>query len=146
MPSDAEVYGLARWLHEQYEEIAADVGWDTQEGTSVDFDELPHKNRDVMIRMAMRLFAEAQKDADGIPAFVGDDDAADDTVEIALYGNDDPSGGCVNYWPVWGQDVPQRGDRIRLSDGEWTVTHRVFKPGEPVEVYAEPPEGARGKS
>ncbi|QIB75356.1 hypothetical protein G3I44_14295 [Halogeometricum borinquense] len=46
---------LAEWLHDQYEEIAVEVGWETQDGTSVPFDELPEDNRAVMLQLAERL-------------------------------------------------------------------------------------------
>ena len=46
---------LAAWLHDEYEEIAVDVGWETQDGTSVPFDELPDENQEVMLRLADRI-------------------------------------------------------------------------------------------
>ena len=46
---------LARWLHREYEEIAADVGWQTQDGTSVPFEDLPPENREVMVQLAERI-------------------------------------------------------------------------------------------
>lgn len=66
---------------------------------------------------------------------------------LILYGTDMPDGACVNSWPNWPHDIPQPGDKIRLADGDWEVQYRVFNPSaESVMVYAEPPEGARGKS
>lgn len=46
---------LAAWLHREYEEIAVEVGWETQDGTSVPFDDLPDDNREVMLQLADRL-------------------------------------------------------------------------------------------
>jgi hypothetical protein len=48
---------LAAWLHKEYEEIAVEVGWETQDGTSVLFDELPQDNQDVMLQLADRLLS-----------------------------------------------------------------------------------------
>lgn len=48
---------LAEWLHENYEEIAVEVGWETQDGTSIPFDELPQDNQDVMLQLADRLLS-----------------------------------------------------------------------------------------
>lgn len=59
IPNDTEE--LAVWLHEQYEDIAASVGWETQDGTSVDFSELPEDNREVMLELASRI-CEAQQE------------------------------------------------------------------------------------
>lgn len=68
--------------------------------------------------------------------------------EVVLYGTDMPDAGCVQVWHDWPHDeLPQAGDVISLSDGEWSVALRRFVPGEDhVEVYADPPDGARGKS
>ena len=41
----------------EYEEIAVEVGWETQDGTSVPFDELPQDNQDVMLQLADRLLS-----------------------------------------------------------------------------------------
>lgn len=35
------------------EEIAVDVGWETQDGTSVPFDELPQDNQNMMLQLAV---------------------------------------------------------------------------------------------
>lgn len=150
MTDDAEVFDLAVWLHQQYEDVAADVGWETQEGTSVDFDDLPTKNRDAMIRLAFRLLDFGERNAlveVTSPGADADDDLPEGTVDMALYGNDMPGGGCVNHWPFWPHDIPQQGDVIELSDGEWRVTRRVFGPSnDTVRVYADPPPEAVGKS
>ena len=46
---------LAEWLHNTYERIAKQVGWKTQEGTSVKFNDLPEKNKSVMLRLAQAI-------------------------------------------------------------------------------------------
>lgn len=54
-PTDPEdIRRLARFLHEEYEKAAADAGWETQEGTTVPFDELPEENRETMEALARR--------------------------------------------------------------------------------------------
>lgn len=45
----------AEWLHREYENAAQEEGWDTQEGTSVPFDELPEENRETMLRVGEEL-------------------------------------------------------------------------------------------
>jgi len=55
-PSDPDdVLTLARWLHEEYERHSAEVGWETQDGTSTDFGDLPPDNKSVMIPTARSL-------------------------------------------------------------------------------------------
>ena len=44
--------GLAKWLHDTYEELAKKEGWNTQETTRVSFDNLPEANKRVMLGMA----------------------------------------------------------------------------------------------
>ena len=46
---------LAEWLHEQYEEIAKDKGWKTQESTKTKFENLPEENKKTMIELARRI-------------------------------------------------------------------------------------------
>jgi metal-sulfur cluster biosynthetic enzyme len=46
---------LAEWMHEQYEEIAREVGWKTKKSCQVKFEDLPEKNREVMMRLAKRI-------------------------------------------------------------------------------------------
>lgn len=48
-------YQLARWMHEEYESIAEENGWETQKITRVDFDDLPESNRITMITLAERI-------------------------------------------------------------------------------------------
>jgi len=47
---------LARFIHNTYEEISREVGWKTQTDCRVTFDELPTKNKIVMIRIAKTLY------------------------------------------------------------------------------------------
>lgn len=46
---------LAKWLHENYEAIAKDKNWNTQENCKVDFDTLPPQNKLTMLELADRL-------------------------------------------------------------------------------------------
>ena len=55
-PADADdILWLAEYLHDKYEHIARRVGWETQDGTSVPFEDLPDENKEVMIRLASAL-------------------------------------------------------------------------------------------
>lgn len=53
--NEEDIEELARYLHRKYEHIAKKVGWKTQEGTSVRFDELPEENKQVMLELASNL-------------------------------------------------------------------------------------------
>jgi hypothetical protein len=46
---------LAKWLHENYEAVAKDKNWNTQENCKVEFDTLPDANKKTMIEIAGRL-------------------------------------------------------------------------------------------
>lgn len=46
---------LAKWLHDQYEEIAKEQGWNTQENCKVEFEKLPEKNKKTMVELAKRI-------------------------------------------------------------------------------------------
>lgn len=46
---------LAKWLHDNYEEVAKEKEWDTQENCKVEFDTLPDANKQTMIEIAQRL-------------------------------------------------------------------------------------------
>lgn len=46
---------LAKWLHDNYEEVAKTKGWNTQENCKVEFDTLPDANKSTMIEIADRL-------------------------------------------------------------------------------------------
>ena len=46
---------LAKWLHDNYEEVAKEKDWNTQENCKVEFDTLPDANKQTMIEMAQRL-------------------------------------------------------------------------------------------
>lgn len=49
---------LAKWMHDEYEEIAKYFGWKTQESTQTSFENLPISNRKTMIALAERLMAK----------------------------------------------------------------------------------------
>ena len=46
---------LAKWLHDNYEEVAKQKEWNTQENCKVEFDTLPDANKQTMIEIAQRL-------------------------------------------------------------------------------------------
>ncbi len=46
---------LAKWLHDNYEEVAKEKDWNTQENCKVEFDTLPDANKQTMIEVAKRL-------------------------------------------------------------------------------------------
>lgn len=46
---------LADWLHEQYEEIAKEQGWETRKNCQVPFEELPRENQITMMELARRI-------------------------------------------------------------------------------------------
>ena len=46
---------LAKWLHDNYEEVAKQKDWNTQENCEVEFDTLPDANKQTMIEIAQRL-------------------------------------------------------------------------------------------
>ena len=55
---------LAEWMHDTYEEIAAGEGWETQKDCKVLFDDLPEKNKAVMLKVAGKLLDEGFNDPD----------------------------------------------------------------------------------
>ena len=46
---------LAKWLHDNYEQVARIEDWNTQEKCKVEFDTLPDANKRTMIEIADRL-------------------------------------------------------------------------------------------
>ena len=42
---------IAKWLHLNYEKFSEEDGWTTQKKCQVDFDDLPEKNKIVMLKM-----------------------------------------------------------------------------------------------
>ena len=46
---------LAKWLHDNYETVAKDEKWNTQQSCKVEFDTLPDANKRTMIEIADRL-------------------------------------------------------------------------------------------
>jgi hypothetical protein len=56
-----EVVELAVFMHDEYEKIAKEEGWKTQESTRVEFKDLPESNKRTMLRIAssvMEWFSE----------------------------------------------------------------------------------------
>lgn len=46
---------LAKWLHDNYEAVAKEQDWNTQQSCKVEFDTLPDANKRTMIDIANRL-------------------------------------------------------------------------------------------
>lgn len=46
---------LAKWLHDNYEAVAKEQNWNTQQSCRVEFDTLPDANKRTMIEIADRL-------------------------------------------------------------------------------------------
>lgn len=46
---------LAKWLHDNYEAVAKEQDWSTQQSCKVEFDTLPDANKRTMIEVADRL-------------------------------------------------------------------------------------------
>ena len=46
---------LAKWLHDNYEDVSKKNNWNTQENCKVEFDALPDANKQTMIEIAGRL-------------------------------------------------------------------------------------------
>lgn len=57
---------LAKFMHDEYEKAAKFCGWETQEKTKVEYEELPKENKEVMLIVAekviCRLRARLSKD------------------------------------------------------------------------------------
>jgi hypothetical protein len=49
---------IAEWLHNNYEEISKKENWKTQEKCRVKFEDLPKENKEVMLKLAQRIFNE----------------------------------------------------------------------------------------
>lgn len=63
---DLKVYNLAVIMHEQYEQAALETGWKTQESCQANFDNLPEKNKKVMLKVAEHVhnhYMEAMRTA-----------------------------------------------------------------------------------
>lgn len=46
---------LAKFMHDEYEKVAKEVGWNTQELCKVEFKDLPKGNQAVMLEVARRV-------------------------------------------------------------------------------------------
>jgi hypothetical protein len=57
-----EIYQIATWLHDTYEEVAGQKKWNTQESCKVRFDDLPEKNKETMLEVAKRLFKKLKQE------------------------------------------------------------------------------------
>lgn len=56
-PSLMAVEHLARFMHDEYEKQAREVGWQSQETCRVSFNDLPDDNRQVMLKVAEAILA-----------------------------------------------------------------------------------------
>lgn len=56
LPSDPMV--LAKYLHDNYEQIAKRTKWQTQKNCKVEFDDLPIENKNTMILLAGKLILD----------------------------------------------------------------------------------------
>jgi len=56
LPSDPMV--LAKYLHDNYEQIAKRTNWNTQENCKVEFEDLPIENKNTMILLAGKLILD----------------------------------------------------------------------------------------
>jgi hypothetical protein len=54
LTAKSEPKQMAKWFHEAYEEIAKEIGWETQDNCKTEFDELPEKNKETMIKVCER--------------------------------------------------------------------------------------------
>jgi hypothetical protein len=61
---EEDYYKLAIWLHTTYENLSLEEGWETQEECKVMFDNLPQKNKNVMLKLACALIEKYNNKAD----------------------------------------------------------------------------------
>ena len=47
-----KIYDLAKFMHERYEALSKDEGWETQSTCRVEFEDLPEENKKVMLGVA----------------------------------------------------------------------------------------------
>ena len=74
---DKEIYELAQFMHDDYEDYAKKVGWKSQKKCQTLFDELPPANKEVMLWVAKsvkdkiekRLIEEIEKEVSTIPKY-----------------------------------------------------------------------------
>lgn len=52
---NAQIYSLAKFMHDEYELAAKAIGWVTQESTQTTFEKLPLKNKEVMFHVAASI-------------------------------------------------------------------------------------------
>jgi hypothetical protein len=52
---------LAKFMHDEYEKIAKEVGWNTQDKCKVDYSNLPKKNKEVMNAVAVNVMCELKQ-------------------------------------------------------------------------------------
>ena len=52
---------LAEFMHDTYEKVSKEFGWKTQESCQVKFDNLPSRNKIVMIAVATEVIKKCRK-------------------------------------------------------------------------------------
>ena len=55
MEEDRKIRKLALFIHNIYEKESKKVGWKTQKNCKVKFDDLPEKNKKVMLKVAEKI-------------------------------------------------------------------------------------------
>jgi len=60
-PKQQEIYELARFMHETYEDKARLYGWETQEKSRVAFEELPPENAKTMLAVAKEIIKRSNE-------------------------------------------------------------------------------------
>ena len=53
---------LAKYMHDRYEFFSKRYGWNTQDNCKVEFDELPDKNKVVMLKVATDIINKLYKE------------------------------------------------------------------------------------
>jgi len=48
-------YELAKFIHDTYEKLSKEFGWNTQKSCKVEFKDLPSKNKVVMLGVAIEV-------------------------------------------------------------------------------------------
>jgi len=56
MSREEAVIELAKYMHDEYEQAAKALGWDTQKSCKVPFENLPQKNKDTMMYVAGKVY------------------------------------------------------------------------------------------
>ena len=55
-----DIWKLARFMHDEYEKIAKEKGWQTQKQCRVIFEDLPEKNKVTMLELVSRALVHLE--------------------------------------------------------------------------------------